>query len=386
MKKLLTNKYEGVYGYQIIITFAFLLSIVFLIIFNFDNIIDNNLYAQSNEILLDRNELNIVTDNINNISSTSWNELYKSNTLRDIYRNNYIKYVSNVTSNLELGNVVYDFNGSIGEKYYNLTLNENKWFLFNSFNNNSNISFYIIDNNMNFYLVNLDITNNINVLNNNDNIQTYEFNNYTFYYNSSNGNIYGYRYVLNDKDINYYLTININNIKLSDNNMNVFLTNLTKNISISVVDSIDYIGFKLPNNLEHVSITDNFMFDFKTDVTVNNWYNNLDDSSIVVDLINKNSKKKYNIKETVSDNIESVVVNTKTNGYRLYNYFGNNIYLKYNAKKHKKFNTSEGGINGIVIYLDNRVYDITFNEEEYKNQKELNSILDDMKSFIITNS
>ena len=76
----------------------------------------------------------------------------------------------------------------------------------------------------------------------------------------------------------------------------------------------------------------------------------------------------------------------KTNGYRLYNYFGNNIYLKYNAKKHKKFNTSEGGINGIVIYLDNRVYDITFNEEEYKNQKELNSILDDMKSFIITNS
>ena len=386
MKKLLISKYEGVYGYQILITFAFLIAIAGLILFNFDNILDNNLYASTNEVVLNRTELDIVSENLNNISSESWNELYKSNTLRDIYRNNYIKYISNITSDLELGNVVYNYNGTIGDKYYNLTLNENKWFLFNNFNNDSNVSFYIVDNNMNFYLVSLDITHDIRIINNLDEVNFYNIDNYYFYYDPSNGNLYGHKYILNDKDINYYLTININNLKISDKNMNYFLNNFAKNINVSNIDSLDYKGFKLPNNLEHISVTDNFMFDFKTDVTITNWYNKLDNNSIIINLINNTSKKKYTIEETIVDNVDSIIVNKGINGYQLYNYYGNKIYLKYNLKKYKKFNTTEGGINGIIIYLDNRMYNITFDEKEFKSQEDLNNILNDMKSFIISNS
>ena len=386
MKKLLISKYEGVYVYQIVITFVFLLAIALLILFNFDNILNNDLYASTNEVELDRSELDIISDNLNNISSSSWNELYKSNTLRDIYRNNYIKYVSNITSDLELGNIVYNYNGSIGDKYYNLTLNEDKWFIFNNFNNDSNVEFYIVDNNMNYYLVTLNVTHNINLLDNSHEVTSYKIDNFYYSYDKTSGHLYGYKYILKEKDINYYLTININNIKLSDNNMNNFLTKLSKNIKISNIDSIDFKGFKLPTSLEHISINNNFMFDFKTDVSIIKWYNDLSKGSINISLINNISKRKYNIEETIVDNIDSIIVNKGSNGYLKYNYYGNNIYLKYNLKKHKKFNTTEGAINGIIIYLDNRMYNITFDEVSFKTQDELNNILNDMKSFIITNS
>jgi hypothetical protein len=238
---------------------------------------------------------------------------------------------------------------------------------------------------MSFYLVNLDITNDIKIFNNLDVIKFYNIDNFYFYYDPSTGNLYGHKYILNEKDINYYLTININNIKLSDDKLNVFLNNFTKNINVSNIDTLDYKGFKLPNNLEHVSITNNFMFDFKTNVSITNWYNKLDNNSININLINNVSKNKYNIEETVVDNIDSLK-NKGSNGYHIYNYFGNNIYLKYNSKKYKKFNTTEGGINGIIIYLDNRMYNITFDEKEFKSQEELNNILNDMKSFIISNN
>ena len=386
MKKLLISKYEGVYVYQIVITFVFLLAIALLILFNFDNILNNDLYASTNEVELDRSELDIISDNLNNISSSSWNELYKSNTLRDIYRNNYIKYVSNITSDLELGNIVYNYNGSIGDKYYNLTLNEDKWFIFNNFNNDSNVEFYIVDNNMNYYLVTLNVTHNINILDNSHEVTSYKIDNFYYSYDKTSGYLYGYKYILKEKDINYYLTININNIKLSDNNMNNFLTKLSKNIKISNIDSIDFKGFKLPTSLEHISINNNFMFDFKTDVSIIKWYNDLSKGSINISLINNISKRKYNIEETIVDNIDSIIVNKGSNGYLKYNYYSNDIYLKYNLNKHKKFNTTEGAINGIIIYLDNRMYNITFDEVSFKTQEELNNILNDMKSFIITNS
>ena len=63
MKKLLISKYEGVYVYQIVITFVFLLAIALLILFNFDNILNNDLYASTNEVELDRSELDIISDN-----------------------------------------------------------------------------------------------------------------------------------------------------------------------------------------------------------------------------------------------------------------------------------------------------------------------------------
>ena len=157
--------------------------------------------------------------------------------------------------------------------------------------------------------------------------------------------------------------------------MNNFLTKLSKNIKISNIDSIDFKGFKLPTSLEHISINNNFMFDFKTDVSIIKWYNDLSKGSINISLINNISKRKYNIEETIVDNIDSIIVNKGSNGYLKYNYYGNNIYLKYNLKKHKKFNTTEGAINGIIIYLDNRMYNITFDEVSFKTQDELNNIL-----------
>ena len=168
--------------------------------------------------------------------------------------------------------------------------------------------------------------------------------------------------------------------------MNNFLTKLSKNIKISNIDSIDFKGFKLPTSLDHISINNNFMFDFKTDVSIIKWYNDLSKGSINISLINNISKRKYNIEETIVDNIDSIIVNKGSNGYLKYNYYSNDIYLKYNLKKHKKFNTTDGAINGIIIYLDNRMYNITFDEVSFKTQEELNNILNDMKSFIITNS
>ena len=133
MRKLLTSKYEGVYVYQIILAFLFLVLVGILMIFSIDNIIEKDMYAVNNEYTLDRSGLDIVSTDLNNISRESWNDKYKGISLRDNYRNNYIKKVSNITSNLELGNVVYEYTGSIGDNYYNIRLNDNRWFLFNGY-------------------------------------------------------------------------------------------------------------------------------------------------------------------------------------------------------------------------------------------------------------
>ena len=88
MKKLLTSKYEGVYVYQIILAFLFLVFMGIALIFGIDNIIEKDLYAANNEYTLDRSGLDIVSSDINNISRESWNDTYKGISLRDNYRNN----------------------------------------------------------------------------------------------------------------------------------------------------------------------------------------------------------------------------------------------------------------------------------------------------------
>ena len=383
MRKLLTSKYDGVYVYQIVLAFLFLVLVGTLMIFSIDHIIEKDMYGVNNEYTLDRSGLDIVSSDINNISRESWNDKYQGVSLRDNYRNNYIKNISNITSNLELGNVVYEYTGSIGDNYYSIRLNDNRWFLFNRFDNNMNKSFYIVDNNMNFYTVTLNITSMINTYSNLDIIKLYTHDNFYYYHNPINGNLYGYKYMFKANNISYYLTININGIKLTDNRVNKFIVNLSNNIKISILDKLDYKGFKIPNNKEYISINDDFMFNFKDYVTIKNWYNNLDNNSIVIELINDNSNTKYTIEETIVDNVDQVV---KKKGILPYNYFGSDIYLTYDTKKYKKFNTTEGGITGIVFNIDDRVYNITFAEKEYKSQKELNNILNDMKTFIITSS
>ena len=380
MKKLLNSKYEGVYVYQIVLAFICVMVVGTLLIYSINRVIDNDLFNENREIVLNRDEFDIITDNINNISITSWNESYKNTSLRDIYRNNYIKYISNITSNLELGNITFDYNGSIGDKFFTIKYNENKWFVFNKVDTGLDTSFYIVDNNMDYHIVNTSITKDIKRY---DNLKQYTYNGYSFYYDPISFNLYGNKLILNDKDINYYLSIEIPNLKLSDKKLEKFLNKLSKNIKIINHDNVYKTGISLPTNLERVNITDTFMYDFMTDVTIKDWYNNLGNNSIVIDLITNESKTKYNIEETISTNTE-IYKNTK--GYLLYNYFGNNIYLKYNHKKYKKFNTTEGGINGIVFSIEDRMYNITFDEKEYKSQKELNSILNDMKTFIITAS
>ena len=379
MKKLLISKYEGVYVYEIVLAFIAIALIGTILIHFINHAIDKDLFNDNKEIVLNRNEFDIITDNLNNISSNSWNETYNGSSLRDIYRNNYIKYISNITSDLELGNITFEYNGSIGEKYYRIKYNENKWFIFNKLVDSTDTDFYIVDNNMDYHLVKTTITNEYNT---NKNYKEYTYNGYDFFYDSANNTLYGYKYITKDNDYNYYLSININNLKLSDSKLNSFMNKFSKNITITNLDNITKTGFTLPNTLEKVSITDNFMFDFKTDVTVKEWYNNLSNNSINIYLVTNESKTIYNIEETIS-NIDSF---KNEKGYLLYNYFGNNIYLKYNHKKYKKFNTTEGGITGIVFNIENRIYNITFAEKEYKSQKELNNILNDMKTFIIASN
>ena len=379
MKKLLITKYEGVYIYQIVLAFLAIALVGTVLIHFINHAIDKDLFNDNKEIVLNRNEFDIITDNLNNISTNSWEEIYKGSSLKDIYRNNYIKYISNITSDLELGNISYEYVGSIGEKFYSIKYNENKWFIFNKLNSGVDTEFYIVDNNMEYHLVKTSITNNII---DNKNLKEYSYNGFDFFYDNSVNTLYGYKLILKDNDINYYLSITINDIKLSDSRLNNFMNKLGKNIKITNLEDISKTGIVLPNSLEKVSITDNFMYDFKTDVIVKDWYCNLNDNSIVIDLIKPESKIKYNIVETIS-NMDSY---KNTKGYLLYNYFGNNIYLKYNHKKYKKFNTTEGGITGIVFNVEDRMYNITFDEQEYKSQKELNNILSDMKSFIITSN
>ncbi len=383
MRKLLTSKYEGVYVYQIILAFLFLVLVGILMIFSIDNIIEKDMYAVNNEYTLDRSGIDIVSTDLNNISRESWNDKYKGISLRDNYRNNYIKKVSNITSNLELGNVVYEYTGSIGDNYYNIRLNDNRWFLFNKFDSNMNKSFYIVDNNMNFYQVSLNITSMINTYSNLDIVKLYTHDNFYYYHNPINGDLYGYKYMFKANNISYYLTINVKGIKLTDNRVNKLIVNLSNNIKISILDKLDYKGFKIPNNKEYISINDDFMFNFKDYVSIKNWYNNLENNSIVIELINNNSNTKYTIEETIIDNIDHIV---KKKGILLYNYFGTDIYLRYDYKKYKKFNTTEGGINGVILFVDNRMFNISFNNSSFSSQLELNNILSDMSSFLITHS
>jgi len=379
MKKFLIKKYEGVYVYQIILTFIFVAIFGTILIHFINHAIDKELFDDNKEIVLSRNDIDIVSDNLNNISNNSWNEVYNGSTLKDIYRNNYIKNVSNITSNLELGNIVYEYIGSIGDKFYSIKYNENKWFIFNKVDNTSDTDFYIVDNNMNYLKVSTTVTNNIV---NYSNLKEYSYNGFDFYYDSVKSILYGYKLILNDKDINYYLSIKIDKIKVSDSKLNNFMNKFSKNISITNLEDINKTGVKLPSSLEKVNITDNFMFDFVSEVTIKDWYNDLNNNCIVIDLIDNDSKIKYNLVESIS-NLDTY---KNKKGYLLYNSFGTNIYLKYNHKKYKKFNTTEGGINGIVFNIDDRMYDISFDEQEYDSQKELNNILSNMKSFIITSS
>lgn len=368
--------------YQILIGLVLLFGLGYFIIFGIDRIMNGLETSGSTTIELDTDDLEVITNNLNYISDSSWNKTIDGKTLKDIYINNYKKYISNITSNLELGNITYEYTGSIGIKYYNIKLNKSKWFLFNNINNKSSNDFYIVDNHMNYHMVSVDITNKVDLYLNDNNIVTYNVNNYEFKYDTSSGNLYGNKYLFTEDDINYYFTllVNIKELKLSYDKLYNFMTDITNNIEISFSNDINSTYVKLPSYLEAIKVFDDLTFDFKSNVSIIDWYNDLDNKSIVIDLIDNKTNIKYKFEERI-DFIDSI--NNK--GLKLYNYYNHDIYLKYNSIKNKKTKQVVESINGIVLSIDDRLYTITFDKIVYKNQTELNNILDALNSFMIYN-
>ena len=62
MKKLLNSKYEGVYVYQIVLAFICVVVVGTLLIYSINRVIDNDLFNENREIVLNRDEFDIITD------------------------------------------------------------------------------------------------------------------------------------------------------------------------------------------------------------------------------------------------------------------------------------------------------------------------------------
>ena len=314
-------------------------------------------------------ELGIITD------FSKINDSIYSNSKLNEYNKNYKKLISDNNGLLKLDNIEFDLYKNIGKSIYKININKNKWFLLNNIDKNTdNINeIFIIDNDLNFHKLLFQTNTIVKDCTEDPNYENYKVGEFNFFYNKKSDYFYGYKSISNDYDS--YFIISGEKIGIEKSNIETFFKLLDSNISISTNKTYSNAGLVLSNDYKGLKINDNTRLDLVTNVNIINIRNGIKNNSNVINLINKNTLDTFSIKE-IFKNADTYSETNKKNGYLQYKYNNTKIYLKYNIKDYPEFNFSEGGINGVLVGINDSTLLIQFDKTyDFISQEELDNIL-----------
>ncbi len=349
--------------------FLFLLLMFFVCVFlgyGFISSAHSNVEVQEVE---ETEELGIITD-FSKISSDNYN-----NTKLNEYNKNYKRLISDNEGVLKLDNFEFDSYKNIGKSIYKININKNGWFLFNSIEktNDGINEAYIVDKDLTFHKLLFQTNTIVKDCTEDPNYENYKVGDFNFFYNRKSDYFYGYTSISNDYDS--YFVISGEKLGIEKSTYEKFFKLLVSNITISTNKAYSYSGLSLSNDYKNIKLSDNSRLDLVTNVNIISLRNGIKNNSNVINLINKNTLDTFSIKE-VFKKVDTYGEGNKKNGYLQYKYNNTNIYLKYNVKDYPEFNFSEGGINGVLVGVNDSTLLIQFDKTySFVSQEELDNIL-----------